>query len=199
MDNSLFRTINRFADRTGWAHGAFKANAGYGIVLFAVLLVIAYLDGRHHADLTAVAGSVWAALAALVALGIGQIIGGAVDRARPYETMTNVHILVDKTTDFSFPSDHATVAGAVAVGLLFANRRWGIVATVLAMLMAFTRVYVGAHYPGDVLAGLALGGLVAATGWYTIVPILRRLATWITTTPLRPLVTSTRPVSARTG
>ena len=60
MDNSLFRTINRFADRTGWAHGAFKANAGYGIVLFAVLLVIAYLDGRHHADFTAVAGSVWA-------------------------------------------------------------------------------------------------------------------------------------------
>ena len=86
MDNSLFRTINRFADRTGWAHGAFRANAGYGIVLFAVLLVIAYLVGRHPADLTAVAGSVWAALAALVALGVGQIIGGAVDRARPYET-----------------------------------------------------------------------------------------------------------------
>ena len=199
MDNSLFRTINRLADRTGWAHGPFKANAGYGIVLFAVLLLIAYLDGRHHADLTAVAGSVWAALAALVALGIGQIIGGAVDRARPYETMSNVHVLVDKTTDFSFPSDHATVAGAVAVGLLFANRRWGIVAAVLAVLMAFTRVYVGAHYPADVLAGLALGGLVAALGWYTIMPILRRLATWITTTPLRPLVTSSPPVSARTS
>lgn len=52
--------------------------------------------------------------------------------------MTNVQILVDKTTDFSFPSDHATVAGAVAVGLLFANRRWGVVASVLAVLMAFT-------------------------------------------------------------
>ena len=111
--------------------------------------------------------------------------------------MTNVHVLVDKTTDFSFPSDHATVAGAVAVGLLFANRRWGIVAAVLAALMAFTRVYVGAHYPGDVLAGLALGGLVAAIGWYTIVPILRRIATWITTTPLRPLITSTTPVASR--
>lgn len=78
------------------------------------------------------------------ALGIGQLIGSAVDRLRPYEAMTNVHVLVDKTTYFSFPSDHATAVGAVAVGLLFANRRWGIVATVLALLMAFTRVYVGA-------------------------------------------------------
>jgi membrane-associated phospholipid phosphatase len=189
MDGSLFRSINRFADWTSWAHGLFRANAGYGIVFFAVLLLVAYIDGRHHGDLTAVAGSVGAALAALVALGVGQIIGGAVDRARPYETMANVHLLVDKTTDFSFPSDHATVAGAVAVGVLFANRRWGLVASVLAVLMAFTRVYVGAHYPGDVVAGLALGGLVSTVGWFTIVPVLRRVAGRLTLTPLRPLVT----------
>jgi undecaprenyl-diphosphatase len=197
MDSSLYRWINRLADRTGWAHGLFKANAGYGIALSAVLLLVTYLDGRQHDDLTAVAASVWAGAAALVALGIGQLIGGAVDRLRPYETMSNVHVLVDKTTDFSFPSDHATVAGAVAVGLLFANRRWGIVAAVLAMLMAFTRVYVGAHYPGDVVAGLALGGLVAAIGWFTVVPVLRRLAVWLTGTPLRPLVThAERPALA---
>ena len=46
--------------------------------------------------------------------------------------MTNVHLLVDRTTDFSFPSDHATVAGAVAIVRLFANRRWGIIASVHA-------------------------------------------------------------------
>ena len=195
MDGSIFRWINRFADRTSWAHGVFKANAAYGVALFAVLLVVAYLDGRHQADLTAVAASVWAALAALAALGVGQIIGGAVDRARPYETMTNVHLLVDKTTDFSFPSDHATVAGAVAVGLLFANRRWGIVASVLAVVMAFTRVYVGAHYPGDVLGGLVLGGLVAAAGRFVIVPVLRRVAVWLADTSLRPLVTRSEPAA----
>ena len=185
-------------DRTGWAHGLFKANAGYGIVVFAVLLVVAYLDSRHGADVTAVAGSVWATLAALVALGVGQLIGGVVDRARPYEAMSNVHVLVDKTTDFSFPSGFATVAGAVTVGLMFANRRWGIVAVVLSVLMAFTRVYVGAHYPGDVVAGLALGGLVAAAGWYTVVPLLRGVANWLTITPLRPLVSSAQTVTART-
>lgn len=197
MDSSLYRWINRLADRTGWAHGLFKANAGYGIALFAVLLLITYLDGRRHDDLAAVAGSVWAGAAALVALGIGQLIGGAVDRLRPYETMTNVHVLVDKTTDFSFPSDHATAAGAVAVGLLLANRRWGIVASALAVLMAFTRVYVGAHYPGDVVAGLALGGIVAAAGWFTIVPALTRLAERLTRSPLRPLLTNAkRPTAA---
>jgi undecaprenyl-diphosphatase len=198
MDGSIFRWINRLADRTGWAHSLFKANAGYGIVLFAVLLLAAYIDGRRHGDLTAVAASVWAALAAMAALGVGQLVGGAVDRARPYETMPNVHLLVDRTTDFSFPSDHATVAGAVAVGLLFANRRWGIVAIVLAVLMAFTRVYVGAHYPGDVLAGLVLGGLISTTGWFVVVPVLRRLAGWLTRTPLRPLITSAAPAADMT-
>ena len=194
MDSSLYRWINRLADRTGWAHGLFKANAGFGITLFAFLLLVSYVDARQHNDVGAVVASVWAAAAALVALGIGQLIGGAVDRARPYATMTNLHVLVDKSTDFSFPSDHATVAGAVAAGLLFANRRWGLVASVLAVLMAFTRVYVGAHYPGDALAGLALGGIVATAGRFTVVPVLGRLARRLTSTALRPLVTSATSV-----
>ena len=190
MDNSLFRWINRLANRTGWAHGFFTSYAKYGIVLFAALLVAAYIDGRQHDDLRAIAGSVGAAGAALVALGIGQLIGGAIDRARPYEAMTGVHLLVDKTTDFSFPSDHATAAGAVAVGLLLTNRRWGIVAAVLAIVMAFTRVYVGAHYPGDVLAGLALGGVVAAAGAVLVVPLLTRLAEHLSRTRFRVVLLS---------
>ncbi len=187
MDSSLFRWINRLANRAGWAHGFFTAYAKYGIVLFAVLLIVAYLDGRRHDDLRAVAGRVWAGGAALVALGIGQLIGGAIDRARPYEAMTGVHLLVDKTTDFSFPSDHAIVAGAVAVGLLLTNRRWGTVAAVLAVVMAFTRVYVGAHYPADVDAGLALGGAVAA-GAVLVVPLLSRGVALLGRTKLRVLV-----------
>jgi len=190
MDNSLFRWINRLANRTGWAHGFFTSYAKYGIVFFAVLLVAAYLDGRQHDDLRAVAGSVWAGCAALVALAVGQLIGGGIDRARPYEAMTGVHLLVDKTTDFSFPSDHATAAGAVAVGLLLTNRRWGIVAAALAIVMAFTRVYVGAHYPGDVIAGLALGGAVAAAGTALVVPLLTRIAERLSRTRVRLLLVS---------
>src|SRR5205085_2636701 len=151
MDRSFFRWMNRLANRTGWAHGLFSTFANYGVLLFAVLLVIAYLDGRRSDDCRAVAGSLWAGGAALVALEIGQLISGAINRARPYDAMSGVHVLVDKTTEFSFPSDHATAVGAVAVGLLTINRRWGVVAAILALLMAFTRIYVGAHYLTDVL------------------------------------------------
>ena len=104
--------------------------------------------------------------------------------------MTGVQLLIDKTTDFSFPSDHATAAGAIAVGLLLTNRRWGIVTAVLAVVMALTRVYVGAHYPGDVLAGLALGGAVAAAGEILVIPSLTRLAGWLSRTRFRVLLMS---------
>lgn len=175
MDSSIFRWMNRLADRTDWAHGFFANYAKYGIALFAVLLVVAYLEARQKGDCRAVSGSVWAGGAALVALETGQLIGGAINRARPYDAMSGVHVLVDKTTDFSFPSDHATAVGAVAVGLLITNRRWGIVGGVLAVLMAFARIYVGAHYLTDVIAGLVLGGVVAAAGAVLIVPSLTRL------------------------
>lgn len=51
MDNSIFRLINRFANRTGWAHGLFTSYAKYGVVLFALVLVVAYLEARQHGDL----------------------------------------------------------------------------------------------------------------------------------------------------
>ena len=188
MDSNLFRWINRLADRTGWAHGFVAAYANYGIVLFAALLIASYLGARRHGDLRAVAGSVWAGGAALIALGVGQLIGGTIDRARPYEAMSGVHLLIDRTTDFSFPSDHATAVGAVAVGLLFANKRWGTIGAVLAVAMALTRVYVGAHYPSDVLVGLALGAFVTAGGVYVAVPQLNRAAAWINRTAVRALV-----------
>ncbi len=195
MDGRLYRWFNRLADRTSWAHGVMTFYANDGIVIFGVLIVIVYALGRQHDDHRSVAAAVWSGGAALVALLVGQLVGIPIDRARPYDKMSKVHVLVDRTTDFSFPSDHALVAGAVAVGLLFANRRWGIVACVAAVLMGFARVYVGAHYPGDVAAGLAIGAALATMGGYLLVPWLTRVVHWLVRTPLRPLLTSV----SRTG
>jgi undecaprenyl-diphosphatase len=97
---------------------------------------------------------------------------------------------VDRSTDFSFPSDHAVMAGSATAGLFLVNRRLGLVSLVLALLMAFTRVYVGAHFPGDVLAGLLLGAAVSLGGFLLLRPVLLRIVGGLTRTPLRPLVTS---------
>jgi membrane-associated phospholipid phosphatase len=190
MDHTIFRWINDLAVHTSWANGVVSFYANAGIVVFAVLLVIAYLDTRRHDDRVGLATTMWAGAAALVALGCGQLIGQAVDRARPYATLSNVHVLIGKTTDFSFPSDHATAAGAVAAGLLLVRGPWGRLAAVAAVLMAFARVYAGAHYPGDVLAGLALGAIVAVIGRLLVVPMLRRVIDRLATTPAARLVTS---------
>jgi membrane-associated phospholipid phosphatase len=192
VDRTVFRWINNLATHTSWANGVARFYANYGIVVFAALCVVAFLDARKHDNQTALAGTIWAAGGAVVALGIAQLIGRAVDRARPYDQLANVHLLVARTSDFSFPSDHATVSGAVAVALLLVNRRWGIVAGVAALAMAFTRVYVGAHFPGDVVGGLALGAAVAVAGRYTVVPVLASAARRLAGTALRPLVTAAR-------
>ena len=196
MDGSLYRWFNRLADRTSWAHGAAKFYANNGIVVFGVLILLVYVLAWRRGDHHGVAAAVWAGGAALVALLVGQLVGGPIDRARPYEVMPKAHVLIDRTTDFSFPSDHALVAGSVAVGLLFADRRWGIAACVAAVLMAAARVYVGAHYPGDVVAGLVFGAVVAAVGGYLLVPVLSRVVDRLVQTPLRPLLSARRPAAA---
>jgi undecaprenyl-diphosphatase len=190
VDYRLFNWVNRVQLHTGWAHGIFRFYAKDGIALFAVVLLAGWWVSRSRSDLAGVAGSVWAAGAALIGLAVNQVIGHAVDRARPYVTHPGVHLLVAPTKDASFPSDHAVVAGAVAAGLLLVDRRVGIVAAILAILMAFARVYVGAHYPGDVIAGLAIGGAIAAVAYRPVVAGLSALARWMLRTPLAVLVAS---------
>ena len=199
MDDSVFRWFNHLADRTPWLHGVATAYANWGVVAFGVLLLLAWWDARSADDpVLAVAAVTWAGAAALVGALAVQLIGAPIDRARPTAVLSGTHLLLDRTADFSFPSDHGTATAAVAVGLLLAGpmlrRNWyGKVAMALAVLMAVTRVYVGAHYPTDVIAGLALGSIIAAAlarpARTVLASVYRRLAV----TPLRPLVTAQQP------
>lgn len=190
MDASLFRIVNGFADRTGWLHPPAVAFAKYGIAAFALVLLAGWWLGRQRPETTTLAAVACAVVAVFVALGAAQLIGHVVGRARPYDAMTGMRVLVSRTTDFSFPSDHATAAGAVAGGLWFVDRRLAQVAVGLALLMALTRVYVGAHYPGDVLAGLVLGSATAAGVHLLASGPMAALLGRLARSPLRPLIES---------
>ncbi len=191
MDYSLFRQINHLADRTHWAHWFFIDFSKYGIVMFGVLLAGGWYLVRRDADRRALASLICGVIGVFVGLGLAQIIGGAVDRARPFATHANMHLLIDRTSDFSFPSDHATVAGACTMGLFLVSRRLGIASACFALVMSFSRVYVGTHYPGDVVAGLALGAATVAIVVPLLRPLILRLLGMVSKTPLAALIQPT--------
>jgi membrane-associated phospholipid phosphatase len=115
----------------------------------------------------------------LTALAINQPIGRGFSEPRPYATHPHLLVLASHTGDFSFPSDHAVMAGAVAAGLLLVSRPLGLVAAAAAVLMAFARVYIAAHYPWDVIAGLVLGATTALLGWVLLGTPLTAFARWL--------------------
>jgi len=103
------------------------------------------------------------ALALLIGFLITNVaLKNIIQRIRPYEAISALNILVPPEHDFSFPSGHATSSLAAAWALFrTAPRKYGVPALVLAVLIALSRLYVGVHYPTDVLAGVAIGILAA--------------------------------------
>ena len=188
MDASWYRDVYSFQTSTGWLHGVMRWDAKWGVVVFAVLLLVGWFVARRSQDaLRRVSFAVWAALAVVAAVAIAQPINHLVKRVRP-EYALHLPSLVAHANDYGFPSDHATAVGACAAGLWFVNRWLGGIATLLALILAFSRVYIGVHYPGDVAGGLALGAVVMLVGALVVVPILRRIAYAVARSRLRPLV-----------
>jgi undecaprenyl-diphosphatase len=193
-DRSDFRAVNDFASETAWLHGVMTFVAKDGIAFFALALLAGWWIGRRTGSPRKVSAAVWGALAALIAVAVVQPISHAADEKRPFVVFPHALTLVHHSTDPGFPSDHATAAGAVAAALFLVSWRLGALTAAAAVLVAFSRTYVGVHFPQDVAAGLIIGGVVALLGSLVVVPILTRIVDALTRTPLRPLVSADRPV-----
>lgn len=189
LDDRLFFAINALARHTGWLHASVLAYAKYGVVLFGLLLLVGLLYARAR-DSRTLAAAAWVGIATLLALAVNQPITHLFHEARPYVTHPHILLLTSRSPDYSFPSDHAVMAGAVASGLLLVSRRLGMVAVAAAVVMAFSRVYVAAHYPWDVLVGLLLGAGITGFGWLSLRVSLISLTSWLRRQPgLRTLFT----------
>jgi membrane-associated phospholipid phosphatase len=192
-----FLAVNRFAEATPALHAPMRIYAEYGVVLFAAVLLLAWWRARGDHDPRTMAAALWAPAGTLLAVGLNQPLVNGFREARPYTVLPHALVLVSRSRDYSFPSDHAVMAGAVAVGVLLTHRRLGVVTAIAALVMAFARVYAGAHFPLDVVVGLLFGAAVALLGWFASRALLVAVVTGLTRTPLRPLLTTSGPGVAR--
>lgn len=188
LDTRIFYVINDFARDTPWLQPLLAAYANDGVLLFVVLLLAGWWVARKSTDPMVMVAAVWAPLGVFAALLVYDPIAVSVNETRPCNALHDI-VVLHCNTDGGFPSIHAVIAAAVAAGLWVVNRRLGIVTAFAAALMAFARVFVGAHYPRDVLAGLALGVAVSLAGYVLMRPALRRFLGFLGRTRQRILVT----------
>ena len=121
-----------------------------------------------------------AGVAALLALLVGALITNVclknfVARIRPYEVVEGLRLMIERQRDYSFPSGHTAASFAAMTALFLAKMKkaW-IAALVLAVLIAFSRLYFYVHYPTDVLGGAVVGILSGIIGYAIVEKIDKR-------------------------
>jgi undecaprenyl-diphosphatase len=158
---AIFRWINE-----GWSCHAFDRFFSYitdyhhfEILILFLLLVLLLRGGKKGR---------WVVLALVLTVILtdqisAHVFKGIFDRVRPCNALSGVLTPDDKPGSFSFPSSHATNMGGSMTLLALAYPPWAWLCAVIAFLVGLSRVYLGVHYPSDVLGGWLLG---AAIGWF---------------------------------
>lgn len=129
-------------------------DAGFIFLVLSVLLLI-------------VPGTRKTGIAAGVSLGVTSLLVNLIlkklfCRVRPYEWGTGLELLIEKQSDYSFPSGHTAAAFAVAVVVYrLLPKKYGVPVLIFAFLMGISRIYVGVHYLGDIIGGALTGTAVA--------------------------------------
>ncbi len=136
------------------------------IAVFAVLGLLLLARLRTDGMRDAVRNGLWPGGALALSYLLGLVAAAVHPEARPFTSHPGVHPLIAHHPGQAFPSDHSTAAFAIAlVVLVFLSWRWGAALLAGAVLIGFSRVYVGVHYPGDILGSALVStigvGLIA--------------------------------------
>ncbi len=165
FDLTVFKLINE-----KWSVNAldpfFAAVAIYGREYFWVpVVLLMWILGSAFNNEKAKKGALMLIIVFIAIIIIGLSLKAVYYRPRPFlnPLLSSIdHILIPKDLDSSFPSGHALiVAGGAVAAFLFLRKRYSIPLVIEAALVSYSRVYVGVHYPTDVIAGVVLGAAIA--------------------------------------
>lgn len=126
-----------------------------GAIWIGVALILLLIPKYRRWGLTL------AVVLAVGAIANSLILKPLIARPRPFEGLDNILLLIKAPADFSFMSGHTLASVSSATTLMFMDKRVGIPAAILAVLTAFSRMYLYVHFPTDVLAGAIFGVILA--------------------------------------
>lgn len=150
-----------------WFMPLVSSLADSGFIWIALTIVLLCIPKQRRAGYACAVS-----LLAMLLLG-NLILKPLVGRIRPFTINAAITLLIEAPTDFSFPSGHTFASFACSVALFLENKKLGIPALLLAVLIAFSRLYLYVHYPTDVLGGLLLGICVACAAHWAAARLAR--------------------------
>jgi undecaprenyl-diphosphatase len=163
MDQAITQWINSLAGTNTLSDSVMIIASKAGVPFLVALVVAQWWSkiDRTHVRHTCIA----AGLSFLIGLGVNQIILLFVHRVRPYDAGVS-HLIISKSADWSFPSDHATATIAiVAAFALHRLPRRALLFGLLTLLICWSRIFVGTHYLTDVLGGGFTGVIASMLVW----------------------------------
>lgn len=178
----LRTTADWYRDVVGFAEGVppwlqqfavLFTNAGVGLLYLALALSWWRARGRSARTMAFALLGPFGVVTGYLASSLGKHLVQAVRPCRALDVSTVLQC--PPPDDWSFPSNHAALAASAAVGVVLAWRALAVPAVVVALCVAASRVFLGVHYPHDVLVGLLVGGGIAAL---TVLALVRPVTRW---------------------
>lgn len=191
IDGGLYTDVTDFARDTHWLNGPVNLYTTLGVVALAALLVPAWWNARRTGS--AAMGTLAAACVGIAAAVVAnEVLKALITETRPCRTLPASFTVgaCPGPTDYAFPSNHSAIAGAIAAAVFLLDRRLGAIAAVLALLEGFSRIYLGVHYPHDVVVGLLVGALVTTGAVLALRRVAERAVLALENTPLRVVLTA---------
>lgn len=162
-----FRTINDFGKQYTYLNTTVVFIAEYMVYVLALVTLIYWFTRKDQNRMMVVCGTI----TFLIAEVLGKIAGLFYSNNQPFAELANVNKLIEKAVDNSFPSDHTILFFSFCVTFWFFQKRLGFLWVILACGVGLSRIWVGVHYPGDVVVA-AIISITSSIIVYNVVPKL---------------------------
>lgn len=163
LDQQIFLYINGFVGKSAFIDNVARITVNeYFVPTLLSLFLLGlwfYWNNSKERDINQKSAVISIIAVALASLVIVSLLNYFFDRLRPFEVL-DTNLLFYKPTDPSFPSNSTVVAFSLATSVFLANKKVGIVALTLSAFYGLMRIFVGVHFPLDVLTGAIIGIVV---------------------------------------